>query len=49
MIESRRMRLAGHMIRKETERNGYRISMGKRKGRRPLRNISIKNGSREID
>jgi hypothetical protein len=37
IIESRRMRWAGHVARVEETRNAYRILMGKPEGRRPLR------------
>jgi hypothetical protein len=36
MINSRRMRWAGHVARMEEKRNAYRILMGKPEGKRPL-------------
>jgi hypothetical protein len=36
MIKSRRMRRAGHLARMGENRTGYRILMGKLKGKRPM-------------
>jgi hypothetical protein len=36
IIKSRRMRWAGHVARIGGKRNAYRISVGKREGKRPL-------------
>jgi hypothetical protein len=36
MIESRRMRCAGHVARKGEKRNAYRILVGNPEGKRPL-------------
>jgi hypothetical protein len=36
MIKSRRMRLAGHVARMRTKRNGCRILLGKPEGKRSL-------------
>jgi hypothetical protein len=36
MIQSRRMRWAGHVARMGARRNAYRILVGKPEGRRPL-------------
>jgi hypothetical protein len=36
VMKSRRMRCAGHVTRRGERRNAYRISVGKRKGKRPL-------------
>jgi hypothetical protein len=36
MINSRRIRWAGHVTRKGEKRNAYRILVGKPEGRRPL-------------
>jgi hypothetical protein len=36
MIKSRRMRLAGHILRMGEKRNIYRILVGKPEGKRPL-------------
>jgi hypothetical protein len=36
IIKSRRMRLTGHVARMGDTRNGYRILVGKPKGKRPL-------------
>jgi hypothetical protein len=56
MMESRRMRWAGHLARMGEKRNAYRILVGKPEGKRPLRrprnkwvdNTSIKIDLREI-
>jgi hypothetical protein len=48
MIESRRMRSAGHVARLGERRNAYRILVGKPEGRRPLerpRRRWVDNGS----
>jgi len=37
MIKSRRMRWAGHVTRMEEGRGVYRVLVGKREGKRPLR------------
>jgi hypothetical protein len=36
IIESRRMRWAGHVARMGAKRNAYRLLVGKPKGKRPL-------------
>jgi hypothetical protein len=36
MIKSRMMRCGGHVARMREKRNGYRISVGKPEGKRPL-------------
>jgi len=36
MIESRRMRLAGHVVRMGERRGVYRVLVGKPEGNRPL-------------
>jgi hypothetical protein len=36
MMQSRRMRFAGHVARMEEKRNMYRILVGKPDGKRPL-------------
>jgi hypothetical protein len=36
MIKSKRMRLAGHVVRMGEKRNAYRILVGNTKGKRPL-------------
>jgi hypothetical protein len=36
MINSRRMKWAGHVTRMEEKRNAYRILVGKPEGKRPL-------------
>jgi hypothetical protein len=54
MIESRRMRWAGHVARMGEKRNSYRILVGKPEGKRPLGRPrrrwvdNIKIGLREI-
>jgi hypothetical protein len=54
MINSRRMIWAGHVARTGEKRNGYRISVGKPEGKRPLgihrrrREDTIKMDLREI-
>jgi hypothetical protein len=36
MIESRKMRLAGHIARMGEKRNAYRVLVGKPEGKKPL-------------
>jgi hypothetical protein len=36
IIKSRRMRLAGHVVRMGEKRNAYRLLVGKPEGKRPL-------------
>jgi hypothetical protein len=36
MIKSRRMRWAGHLVRKGEKRNAYKVLVGKAEGKRPL-------------
>jgi hypothetical protein len=40
MMKSRRMRWAGHVVRRGTKRNAYRILVGKPEGTRPLGRLS---------
>jgi hypothetical protein len=39
MIRSRRMKWAGHVARIEEKRNAYSISVGKPRGKRPLKRL----------
>ena len=41
-LQSRRLRWAGHVARMELSRNAYRVSVGKREGKRP-------SGTRDVD
>jgi len=44
MIESRRMRLAGHVVRMGERRGVYRVLVGKPEGNRPLGRPKIDGG-----
>jgi hypothetical protein len=41
MIKSRRMRLAGHIARMETNMSAYGVLAGEPKGRRPLGRLDV--------